>query len=826
MPDLDPTERPGRVVYLLKKFPRLSETFIVNEILGLEAFGVQVRVFALKAPDKDPVHESVRRVRAPVTVLPERLSVDFLAYGRHAARVFLSRPARFLKTLGEALVTGSPRAVKRWAQAVCLADHLREEPEVGVHCHFALSAAGVARFLRRLNGNPYTFTAHAKDIYLRSIREDLFRKKADEASAVITVCEYNKAHMAKRLVPGRDEKIQVIHNGIDLEFFFPGPVAERDPSTILSVSRLVEKKGLHRLIEACALLRDRGVSFRLRIAGSGNQDGALRDLARTHGLEDRVEFLGALNQEQVREALRRCTLLAAPSLEARDGNLDALPTAIVEALAMATPVVSTRVTGIPEIVTDGEEGILVPPDNAVALAEALAALLADPERRTRMGRNGRKKAELRFDRQMTSRQLADALARAHGPTSPTPGIRVGYVLTMFPRLSETFILREILELESLGARVTVFSQKRPAAGPVHKAVESLRAQVVYLSPWWRVLHRTLPAHARFAMGSPRRYARLVRFFWSRRNRPTFKKFVRAAQIAREVQRRKIQHLHCHFLTGNARLTEFVTTLVDVPHSITAHAKDIYASGLSPTKMQRRLRDARFVVTISDYNRRYLLEQQPKARVELIHNSLRPAEFAFTARNGFAEERPLRVLAVGRLVPKKGFSVLVEAVARLRKEGCPFEVRIVGEGEERDRISSLIATHDLGELVSLTGQKSQEELREDFAWADVFVVPSVPAPDGDIDGVPVVLLEAMAMGVPVIASRLSGIPEVVLDGETGLLTEPGSVEDLAASLRRARPPALNDFARAARKRLEANYDIDKNCRRLLRLMEKAARKAAS
>jgi glycosyltransferase involved in cell wall biosynthesis len=243
-------------------------------------------------------------------------------------------------------------------------------------------------------------------------------------------------------------------------------------------------------------------------------------------------------------------------------------------------------------------------------------------------------------------------------------------------------------------------------------------------------------------------------------------------------------------------------------------------------MRRRLRDARFVVTISDYNRRYLVEQQPKARVELIHNSLRPAEFPFAPRNGHGEGGALRVLAVGRLVPKKGFPVLVEATAQLRDEGFPVEVRIVGEGEERDRISSLIARHDLGELVSLTGQKSQEELRGDFAWADVLVVPSVPAVDGDIDGVPVVLLEAMATGVPVIASRLSGIPEVILDSETGLLTEPGSAADLAGALRRARPPALNDFARAARKRLEANYDIDKNCRRLLRLIEKAARKAAS
>jgi len=154
-----------------------------------------------------------------------------------------------------------------------------------------------------------------------------------------------------------------------------------------------------------------------------------------------------------------------------------------------------------------------------------------------------------------------------------------------------------------------------------------------------------------------------------------------------------------------------------------------------------------------------------------------------------------------------------------------KVRIVGSGEESTLLAERIAALNLTGIVELAGEKSQQALREDFRWAHVLAVPSVSTPEGDIDGVPVVILEAMAMGVPVIASRLSGIPEVVLPGETGVLVDPGDAVVLAQALRQARPPALNELALAARKQLEAKYDLTRSCRRLLRLMQKAARRAS-
>jgi len=815
--------QPKRVIYLLKKFPRFSETFVLNEILGLESLGVEVRVFSLMPPEDSIRHEEFARLRATVTCLPEHLVSQLPRFLRHGMRFFVRHPGTMVRTLWDALRTGSPTACKRWAQAVCLADLLHDEPYAGVHCHFALSAVSVARFLKRLTGRPFTFTAHAKDLYLRSVRADLFRQRSDESNGVVTVCNFNKQHILTNLAPGREGKIRRIYNGVDLEFFSPGPFESRHPERLLSVSRLVEKKGLEILIEACGLLREHGVNFHLQIAGKGPDEEALRRQVQERGLAPQVEFLGPITHLAVRDALRGSALVVAPSRETSDGNLDALPTILLEALATGTPAVSTTVTGIPEIIEDGVEGLLVPPGNPVALANAITSLLADPDRRITMGGRGRAKAEDRFDQRKTHREFTAFLNEAHQAWSKTVApLRVGYVLTMFPRLSETFILREIRTLESLGAQVTIFSQKRPGNQKAHSEVASVSAEVIYLSPWWQTPGRSLEAHLWMGLTRPRRYGRLLRFALSRRNLPTLKKFWRAAPIARKILRRGIEHLHCHFMTGNARLTEFVCMLVDVPHSVTAHAKDIYASGLSNDKVARRLKQAAFTVTISEHNRRFLLEKQPKARVHVLYNALNSREFEYRERIGRGPGSPLRILAVGRLVPKKGFDVLIDAAVRLRDKGADFQIRIVGDGEERLRLEERVGGCELTERILFTGEKSQEELREDFAWADVLAVPSVPAANGDIDGVPVVILEAMALGVPVVASRLSGIPEVVLDGKTGVLAHPGDPDSLAAALCGTRPPSRNDLASAARKRLESEYDLERNCARLLSLMTKAAR----
>ena len=815
--------QPARVIYLLKMFPRFSETFILNEILGLEALGVDVRIYSLKRPNDGKFHAELARLRARVRYVPEYATANIGDFLPRLLAVMRDRPGAFLSTLGEAVAALNPYAVKRWMQAVWLSNELRDDPHTGVHCHFALSAPRVAYFLRKLNGNPYTFTAHAKDIYLKSTKRWLLRRKIEESRGVVTVCDFNRNYLLAGHAKGLGDRIVRIYNGIDLDAFTPADPARRREGVILSVSRLVPKKGVDVLLKACAELRQRGIAFECRICGEGSERPALERLAAELGLGESVVFLGMLPQTEVRRELSECTLLAAPSMEAADGNLDALPTSLIEAIATGTPCVSTTVTGIPEIVTDGEQGLLVAPGDEGALADALERLLHDPVMRAEMARKGRERAHERFDRHLTIRELASFLAKAHAPPAQ-PVLHVGYVLTVFPRLSETFILREIRELESLGARVTVYSQKRPVDAKVHAEAREVRAHIVYLGPWWRAGHRVVAAHLWLLLHSNSRYAETLRFLLSRRNMPTAKKFWRSALVARDAQRTGVQLLHSHFLSGNTRLARLAAQLCGLPYSLTAHAKDIYAAGLSERKMARRLEGASFVATISALNCEYLRSKAPTARVELIPNSVRPAEFEYRERAVRDPASSLRVLAIGRLVAKKGFGVLVEACRQLRDSGVAFEARVVGEGPEQEWLARQIAQAGLADHMHLTGSKTQQELRADFEWADVLVVPSVPAPDGDIDGVPVVILEAMAFGVPVIASRLSGIPEVVLDGTTGVLVEPGSALTLAEALRQARGGAMTRQAAAARHRIETDYDLAVNARRLLELMRGAVEAA--
>lgn len=816
-----PTAKPA-VIYLLKMFPRFSETFIVNEILALEELGFDVRIYALKKPGDGKFHAELARLKARARYIPEYVLYALPQYAGAAWHVLRRRPYAFAATLLEALAARNVYAFKRWMQALWLARELGEDTRTGIHCHFAMSAPRVAYFLRKLHGNPYTFTAHAKDIYLKSTPSALLRRKIELSQGVVTVCDFNRRYLIERFAGGLEDKITRIYNGIDLDAFTPAPFEERLPHVILSVSRLVEKKGLDDLIEACALLREEGVSFECRIAGEGPMAPLLRRRVAELKLENHVTFPGPITQAQVRGQLASCALLVAPSREAGDGNLDALPTILLEALATATPVISTTVTGIPEIVDSGEQGILVPPGRPRELAAAIAVLLRDPEARRRMGEQGRLRARERFDRRTTAGQLAAFLRQAHGTPEEGPPLRVGYVLTVFPRLSETFIIREIRELERQGAEVTVFSQKRPSDTVVHGEVRSLRARVIYLSPWWKAGPALLLAHLELLVRDRALYLRTLRFATSRGNRPTAKKFWRAARIATTARRERLEYLHSHFLSANTRLTRLAATLAGLPYGITAHAKDIYAAGLSDRKMGRRLSGAAFVATISARNRDYLLERAPGARIKLIPNSVDPDRMPLLSRP-VRPDTPLHILAVGRLVEKKGFAVLVESLAQLVGSGIDARLRIVGEGPERERLASLARRRAVEERLCFAGARSQEQLRDDYGWADVLAVPSVPAPDGDVDGVPVVILEAMALGVPVIASRLSGIPEVVQDGENGILVEPGDAPALAAALAQLRPETRSRLAASARLSVERDYDIRKNVRRLHRLMRRAARK---
>jgi glycosyltransferase involved in cell wall biosynthesis len=293
--------------------------------------------------------------------------------------------------------------VKLVGKAIDVAEDAQARGIDHLHAHFATSSADVARGASRLSGIPYSVTAHAKDIYLDAHDPARLRSRLRDGAFVVTVCDANREWIES--VGGEGTRVARIYNGLDLEEFSPRDRRPNGTFRILGVGRLVPKKGFDTLVRSCAALARRGIPFECRIAGDGEERDALHRLVAGEGMESHVRFLGPLPNERVREEMHAADVMALPCRIADDGNRDALPTVLLEALALELPFVSTPVTGIPEIAGNEEGGLLVPPDDPDALTEALVALHADPARRQALGRAGRQRAVALFDGRRSAADL-------------------------------------------------------------------------------------------------------------------------------------------------------------------------------------------------------------------------------------------------------------------------------------------------------------------------------------------------------------------------------------------------------------------------------------
>src|SRR2546427_3614158 len=399
----DSTQSPT-VGYIVSAWPRLSETFILNEVLAVERSGGSLRIFSIKDPDGEPVHARVAQVRAPVTCLSLRRHWKSALQAN--LRLLCRQPGRYCRALLQALRYRRWGVLQRFFQAGYLAHELSREPVAHLHAHFAHAPAPVAMFTHQLTGIPYTFTAHAKDIYIKTPPE-LLRAEAQQAQAVITCTEYNRQYLSTQIGPASDGKLHCIYHGLDAsQFQFAWPrVSDAGPPVILSVARLVEKKGLSDLIVAAGILRRRGRRFQVEIIGNGPLRQALEAQVMQLGLSDRVKLLGVQTYDMVCLAYQRASIFALPRMVTADGDRDGLPNVLLEAMGSGVPVVSTPVSGIPELIESERDGLLVPPSNPARLAEALDRLLTSPQLRERLARAARAKIEAQFSIHRSSTQL-------------------------------------------------------------------------------------------------------------------------------------------------------------------------------------------------------------------------------------------------------------------------------------------------------------------------------------------------------------------------------------------------------------------------------------
>ncbi len=402
--------------------------------------------------------------------------------------------------------------------------------------------------------------------------------------------------------------------------------------------------------------------------------------------------------------------------------------------------------------------------------------------------------------------------------SDRPGpSRTAYVMKMYPRFSETFIVTEILAREAQGEDLRLFSLRPPIDPRFHPELARVQAGVTYIPKPSKILEAwgllgeglaTIPTFGeRFAHMLPDLLAM----------DPT--EAHQGVGLAAEFARQGITHAHAHFGSMAARATAIAAELVDIPFSFTAHAKDIFHEEVDAAVLADLMRRAHHVVTVSDFNHRFLdrLASGADASVHRVYNGLELGRFPYEDP---APRGPvLRVCAVGRLVEKKGFRYLLEAVARLKADGLALDVRIAGGGPEHEDLLAQVRALDLADDVTLLGPRTQEEVVAVLRWADVFVAPCIMATDGNMDGLPTVLLEAMATGVPCIASDVTGIPEVFDSGDgapTGILTRAGSTADLVDALTYCASADLTGMARAARQLIESSFDSVEQARRLREL----------
>ncbi|MBO9661988.1 glycosyltransferase [Dokdonella sp.] len=399
-----PTAEPLRVLYVVSLFPCWSETFIAREIATLVAAGVDVRILSLKPPSEKlvqpeavPLLERVQHPARGLGAVAAQLGGWLrhpLAFGAAALRILWRLRGEPLAAAKSLVALGRGIARLRWIE--------RFDPHV-LHAHWATYPSTVAMALAQALDKPFGFTAHAHDIF---VDDHLLHEKLSTASIPVTISRYGVDWLSERVTPLARERLHVVHCGVDLPAFAYRREG-RAGDLIAAVGRLDPIKGFDVLIEALALLAADGVRFRCRIVGEGPQQAELEAAIARHGLHDRVELLGARPQADVRALLHEAACFVLPSVVTADGNRDGIPVALMEAMAVGTPVVSTFVSGIPELVADGHDGLLVAERDPAALAAALRRILADAELRDSVARAARQRIEREFDARIEAGKLLD-----------------------------------------------------------------------------------------------------------------------------------------------------------------------------------------------------------------------------------------------------------------------------------------------------------------------------------------------------------------------------------------------------------------------------------
>jgi glycosyltransferase involved in cell wall biosynthesis len=545
-----------RLGYLYSRYPVISQTFCDAEMLALERLGLELTIGSVHPPLTSLRHEHISCLRASIHYAPPQ---EILKILENAARTTGKWPRDLVQQHEQKYGPGA-KAGLRARNALYFADFFTRSEVDHVHVHFANRAAHTALFLKGISGIPFSVTAHGQDFMKDLGSDDLLREICAAAEFVAAETDYSRELLCRRC-PDSAAKIHRVYNGIDLERF---PITNGEPARprrseqpvaapyhvprIISIGRLVAFKGFDHLIDACAEVARRGFDFTCDIIGDGPLRETLRSKIEKLNLSSRINLLGSLSQKAVLEKLRDADIFALASTADAQGATDVFPTVILEAMASARPVVSTRLAGIPELVVNGETGVLISPGDTAALTEALQHLLCDGELRLRYGRAGRARIDQHFRiedtiapllRLFEKRSPSSAKSSQRNASRSEAATGIAYLIDRWPDNDLPLLERELEGMKRSNVRIVTFVCELNSAARLNRAMEQVALSLEFL-PDGMVLEAEWRANPVLAQ-------RLEEERAQQTNRAPAAIYLRQARFALALRRllreKKISHIH-------------------------------------------------------------------------------------------------------------------------------------------------------------------------------------------------------------------------------------------------------------------------------------------
>ena len=672
-----------------------------------------------------------------------------------------------------------------------------------MHIYFGHTGVHLLPFIKGW-GKPCLVSFHGADVMPREHQPEYDGQLREllRVTPLVLARSLSLAHRLEALGCPPD-KIRLNRTGIPLADY---PLQERRTPEggqwhFVQACRLIPKKGIATALKAFAGFHRQYPHARFTLAGEGPMKREIEELARDLGIATAFELRGFLAQNDLARLYAEAHFFVHPSEITADLNQEGVPNSMLEAMSTGLPVLATLHGGIPEAVENGRTGLLVPERDDAGLLRAMLDLAAQPDRAFAMGRAASESVRVEFEhrkqieklegyydeaRQIGALPVEEETAVtvampgqtkeqkapvAHDPR-PVEGASssFAYLFERFPSFTQTFCFREVEEM--------VRQQMRPAIYSIREADEgsafdpSLLSQVRYL-PMDEALNKAV----RDARAAHQIHSDVWDVFagWGDRGDKT--RLYEAAWLGLELKRRRIRHVHAHFAGMAARTAYWIKQFYGIGYSFTGHANDIFCETDFPVSLDELVKEARLVVTETDYSRDWLRRRCPDwaAKIHRIYNGIHTGEF-FPA--DFSTEPP-SIVSVGRLIEKKGFTELIQACAKLRD--IDFRCHIIGAGPLEAGLHAQIEVSGLTGRVILEGARPEAEVIAFLKQARVFALACTRDPDGGSDNLPTVIMEAMAAGLPIISTTVAGIPEMIDPNVTGILLKEHDVPGLASAL---------------------------------------------